>query len=207
VTAKSIEAPRDVTIDDEFAKSLGLESLDKLKGAVRERIQREHDSMSKQRAKRALFDVLDERHKFLLPPALVEQEFENLWKTVENEMTQQGKSFEDENTTEEKEREEYRRIADRRVRLGLLLEEIARKNEISVTEDEVRRAVMEHVRQYPGREKELIELFRTNPEAIASIRAPLIENKVTDFILALAKVTDKKVSREELYRNDDDKAA
>lgn len=207
VTAKSIEAPREVTIDDEFAKSLGLDSLDKLKAAIRERIQRENDSVSKQRVKRTLFDALDERHKFPLPPALVEQEFENLWKTIESEMKEQGKTFADENTTEEKERAEYRRIADRRVRLGLLLDEIARKNEITVTEDEVRRAIMEHVRQYPGREKELIEMFRTNPEAIASIRAPLIENKVTDYILALAKVTDQKVSRDELYRPDDDEKA
>lgn len=207
VTAKSIESPSEVKVDDEFAKSLGMESLDKLKVAVRERIQREHDSVSKQRVKRALFDALDERHKFPLPPALVEQEYENLWNTVTSEMRDSGRSFEDENTTEEKEREEYRKIADRRVRLGLLLDEIARKNEISVTEDEVRRAIMEHVRQYPGREKELIEMFRTNPEAIASIRAPLIENKVTDFILALAKVTDKKVPREELYKTDDDDKA
>ncbi|MFZ5693291.1 MAG: trigger factor [Pseudomonadota bacterium] len=204
VTAKSIEAPGEVKIDDEFAKSLGMESLDKLKDAVRDRIQREHDSVSKQRLKRALFDALDERHKFPLPPALVEQEYENLWNTVTSEMRDSGRTFEDENTTEEKEREEYRKIADRRVRLGLLLDEIARKNEITVTEDEVRRAIMEHVRQYPGREKELIEMFRTNPEAIASIRAPLIENKVTDFILALAKVTDKKVAREELYKADED---
>jgi trigger factor len=207
VTAKSIEAPREVAIDDDFAKSLGIDSLDKLKGAIRERIQRENDSVSKQRAKRALFDQLDERHKFPLPPALVEQEFENLWKTVTSEMQERGRTFEDENTTEEKEREDYRRIADRRVRLGLLLDEIARKNDITVSEDEIRRAVTEHVRQYPGREKELIEMFRTNPEAIASIRAPLIENKVTDFILALAKVTDRKVSREELYRTDDDEKA
>lgn len=207
VTAKSIETPKDVAIDDEFAKSLGMDSLDKVKTAVRERIQREHDSVSKQRVKRALFDALDERHKFPLPPALVEQEYDNLWKTLTSEMQQSGRSFEDEKTTEEKEREEYRRIADRRVRLGLLLDEIARKNEITVSEDEVRRAIMEHVRQYPGREKELIEMFRTNPEAIASIRAPLIENKVTDFILALARVTDSKVSREELYRSDDDESA
>ncbi|MGE3989184.1 trigger factor [Pseudorhodoplanes sp.] len=206
-TAKSIEAPGEVTIDDDFAKSLGLDSLDKLKGAVRERIQREHDSMSKQRVKRALFDALDERHKFELPPALVEQEFENLWSTVTSEMQDRGRTFADENTTEEKEREEYQRIADRRVRLGLLLDEIARNNDITITEDEVRRAIMEHVRQYPGREKELLEMFRTNPEAIASIRAPLIENKVTDFILALAKVNDQKVSREELYRTEDDEKA
>jgi trigger factor len=206
-TAKSIEAPGEVAIDDDFAKSLGMESLDKLKTAVRERIQREHDSVSKQRVKRSLFDVLDERHKFPLPPALVEQEFENLWKTVNSDLEERGKTFADENTTEDKEREEYRRIADRRVRLGLLLDEIARKNEITATEDEVRRAIMEHVRQYPGSEKELIEMFRTNPEAVASIRAPLIENKVTDYILALAKVTDKKVDREELYRNDEDEKA
>jgi trigger factor len=207
VTAKSIEAPGEVKIDDDFAKSLGMDALDKLKDAVRERIQREHDSVSKQRVKRALFDALDERHKFPLPPALVEQEYENLWNTVTSEMKDTGRSFEDENTTEEKEREEYRKIADRRVRLGLLLDEIARKSEITVTEDEVRRAIMEHVRQYPGREKELIEMFRTNPEAIASIRAPLIENKVTDYILALAKITDKKVPREELYRTDEDEKA
>ena len=118
-----------------------------------------------------------------------------------------GKTFEDENTTEEKERAEYQRIADRRVRLGLLLDEIARRNNISVTDEETTRAIVEHVRQYPGREKELWEMFRENPEAVASIRAPLIENKVTDYILALAKVSDKKVSREELYRNDDEEAA
>jgi trigger factor len=206
VTATSIQAPQTVAIDDEFAKSLGMESLDKVKDAVRERIQREHDSMSKQRVRRALFDVLDERHKFPLPPALVDQEYENLWKTALSELEQQGKTFADENTTEEKEQAEYRKIADRRVRLGLLLDEIARKNDIRVTDEETTRAIAEHVRQYPGREKQLWEMFRNNPEAIASIRAPLIENKVTDFILALAKVNEKKVTREDLYRDDEEKA-
>ena len=206
-TAKSIETPRDVTIDDEFAKSLGLDSLDKLKEAVKERMQREYEAASRQRVKRDLFDALDERHKFPLPPTLLEQEFENIWKTALEELKQQGKTFADEDTTEEKEREEYRRIADRRVRLGLLLDEIARKNDIKITDEETTRAIVEHVRQYPGREKELWDVFRNNPEALASVRAPLIENKVTDFILALAKVTDKKVTREELYRDDDNKAA
>lgn len=207
VTVKSVEAPGELKIDDEFAKSLGLDSLDKVKAAIRERIQRENDSVAKQKVKRALFDVLDERHKFPLPQPLVDQEFENLWQTATNELKEQGKTFEDENTTEEKERDEYRRIADRRVRLGLLLDEIARKNDIKVTDEETTRAIVEHVRQYPGREKELWEMFQKNPEAVASIRAPLVENKVTDFILALAKVTDKKVSREELYSDDDSKAA
>lgn len=207
VTVKSIETPKEVTIDDDFAKSLGLESLDKLKDAVKERLAREHDAMSRQRMKRSLFDALDAMHKFDVPQGLFEQEFQNLWQTAQNEMQQQGKTFADENTTEEAEREEYRKIANRRVRLGLLLDEIARRNELTVTDDETTRAVVEHIRQYPGREQELWDMFRKNPEALATLRAPILENKVTDFLLALAKVAEKKVSREELYREDEDKAA
>jgi trigger factor len=207
VTAKTIETPKDVTIDDDFAKSLGLESLDKLKDAVKERLARENDAQSRQRLKRDLFDKLDEMHKFDVPQGLFEQEYQNLWQTAQNEMQQQGKTFADENTTEEAEQAEYRKIANRRVRLGLLLDEIARRNELTVTDDETTRAVVEHVRQYPGREQELWDMFRKNPEALASIRAPILENKVTDFLFALGKVTDKKVTRDELYREDDDKAA
>lgn len=207
VTAKTVEAPKDVTIDDDFAKSLGLESLDKLKDAVKERLARENDAQSRQRLKRELFDKLDEMHKFEVPQGLFEQEFQNLWQTAQNEMKQQGKTFADENTTEEAEQAEYRRIANRRVRLGLLLDEIARRNDLTVTDDETTRAVVEQVRQYPGREQELWDMFRKNPEALASVRAPILENKVTDFLFALGKVTDKKVTRDELYREDDDKAA
>lgn len=206
VTAKSIEAPKDVTLNDDFAKSLGLESLDKLKEAVKERLARENDTQSRMRLKRSLFDVLDEMHKFDVPQGLFEQEFQNLWQNAQNELKQQGKTFADENTTEEAEQAEYRKIANRRVRLGLLLDEIARRNELTVTDDETTRAVVEYVRQYPGREQEMWEMFRKNPEALASIRAPILENKVTEFLLALAKVTEKKVTRDELYREDDDKA-
>lgn len=206
VTVKSIEAPKDVEIDDDFAKSLGLDSLDKLKEAIKERLSREHEAMSRQRMKRSLFDALDQMHKFDVPKGLFEQEFQNLWQTAQNEMQQQGKTFADENTTEEAEREEYRKIANRRVRLGLLLDEIARRHELTVTDDETTRAVVEHIRQYPGREQELWDMFRKNPEALATLRAPILENKVTDFLFALAKVTEKKVSRDELYREDDDKA-
>jgi trigger factor len=207
VTAKSIEAPKEVTVDDDFAKSLGLESLDKLKDAVKERLARENEAQSRQRLKRELFDQLDEMHKFDVPQGLFEQEYQNLWQTAQNEMQQQGKTFADENTTEEAEQAEYKRIANRRVRLGLLLDEIARRNDLTVTDDETTRAVVEQVRQYPGREQEMWDMFRKNPEALASIRAPILENKVTDFLFALGKVTDKKVSRDELYREDDDKAA
>jgi trigger factor len=207
VTAKTIEAPKDVSIDDEFAKSLGLESLDKLKEAVKDRLAREHDTQSRMKLKRDLFDSLDEMHKFDIPKGLFEQEYQNLWQTAQNDMQQQGKTFADENTTEEAEQAEYRKIADRRVRLGLLLDEIARRNDLTVTDDETTRAVVEYVRQYPGREQELWDMFRKNPEALASLRAPILENKVTEFLFALAKVTDKKVTRDELYREDEDKAA
>lgn len=206
VTAKTIETPKDVAIDDEFAKSLGLESLDKLKDAVKERLGRENDTQSRMKLKRDLFDALDEMHKFDVPQGLLEQEFQNLWQTAQNDMKQQGKTFADENTTEEAEQAEYRKIANRRVRLGLLLDELARRNDLTVTDDETTRAVVEYVRQYPGREQELWDMFRNNPEALASLRAPILENKVTEFLFALANVTDKKVTRDELYR-DDDKAA
>ncbi|MDQ2953795.1 MAG: trigger factor, partial [Pseudomonadota bacterium] len=204
VTAKSIETPREATIDDQFAKSLGLDSLTKLKDAVKGRLQSEHNAVSRQKLKRALLDVLDDRHKFDVPPALVEQEFDNLWKVALAELQREGKTFADEGTTEEDAKADYRKISDRRVRLGLVLAEIGDKNNIKVTDDEVTRAVVERARQFPGQEQQLFELYRKNPEALASVRAPIFEDKVVDFIFELAKVTEKSVSREELYREDDD---
>jgi trigger factor len=204
VTAKSIEAPREVTIDDEFAKSLGMESLDKLKEAVKDRIKREHDGASRAKLKRALLDALDEKHKFEVSPSLLEQEFENLWKTAQDELKNQGRTFADEGTTEDAAREDYRKIADRRVRLGLVLAEIGEKNNIKVTDEEVNRAFSERLRQFPGQEQRIYEYYKSNPEALANLRAPIFEEKVVDFILELAKVSEKSVSREELYRTDED---
>jgi trigger factor len=204
VTAKSLEAPGAIAIDDAFAKSLGMESLDKLKDAVKARLQQEHAAVSRQRLKRQLLDKLDETHKFALPPTLAEQEFNNVWTAVEGDLKAQGRTFADEGTTEEKAREEYRAIADRRVRLGLVLAEIGEKNGINVTEDEVRRAIIERVRQVPGREKELYDYYAKHPEAVAAVRAPIFEDKVVDFLIELAKVTDRQVSREELFKDDED---
>lgn len=203
VTAKSIETPGTVTVDDGFAKSLGMESLDKLKAAVKERLVREHASASRQKLKRVLLDELDKLHKFDPPPSLVEQEFNNVWGTVMSDLQSQNRTFADEGTTEEKAREEYRAIADRRVRLGLVLAEIGEKNNIKVTDDELQRAIVEQARQYPGREQEVWDHYRKNPQAVASLRAPIYEEKVVDFILELAKVTERQVSREELYKEDD----
>ena len=203
VTAKSVEAPTEVAIDDEFAKSLGLESLAKLKEAVKDRIAREHAAVTRRRLKRALLDQLDERHKFDLPPTMVEEEFNNVWKTIEDDLKQQGRTFADEDTTEEAARAEYRKIAERRVRLGLVLSEIGERNSIKVTEEEVSRAVVERARQFPGQEQQVWDLYRRNPNALASLRAPLFEEKVVDFLVELADVTEKTVPRERLYQEED----
>jgi trigger factor len=203
VTAKSIEAPGTVTIDDEFAKALGLESLEKLRDAVKDRITREHASMSRQKIKRALLDELDKMHKFDPPPTLVEEEFDRVWKSVLQELENERKTFADENTTEEKAKAEYRAIAERRVRLGLVLAEIGEKNSITVTEDELSRAVMDRARQFAGQEQRVWDYYRQNPQAVAALRAPIFEEKVVDFLLELASVKDSKVSREELYKDDE----
>ncbi len=204
VTVKSLEAPGKVTIDDAFAKSLGLESLDKLRDAIKGRLQQEHAALSRQKLKRQLLDRLDEMHKFALPPTLAEDEFKNVWTAVENDLKAQGRTFADEGTTEQKAREEYRGIAERRVRLGLVLAEIGEKNKIAVTEDEITRAIVERVRQLPGREQEVWEYYRKNPAAVAAVRAPIFEEKVVDFLIELATVTDKQVSRDDLLKDEDD---
>ncbi len=202
-TASKIEAPQELEINDEFAKTLGMESLDKLKQAARERIAAEFAGATRQRVKRILLDRLDEAHRFEAPPTLVDEEFNLMWDSIKSEMEAAGKTFADENTTEEAAKEEYRKIADRRVRLGLVLSEIGEKNKITVTDDEVGRAVIERARQMPGREKEVWDFYRNNANALAQLRAPIYEDKVVDFILELATVTEKKVSREELYKEDE----
>ena len=206
-TASLIEAPQESKVDDEFAKNLGMESLDKLKEAMRERLVAEFAGASRQRVKRTLLDKLDETHKFGAPPSLVEEEFKLMWNSIKAEMESTGKTFADEDTTEEKAKEEYEKIADRRVRLGLVLSEIGEKNKITVTDDEVSRALIDRARQSPGREKEVWDFYRNNPNALAQLRAPIYEDKVVDFLLELANVTEKKVSRDDLLKEDEDKTA
>jgi trigger factor len=206
-TATLIEAPGETKIDDEFAKTLGLESLDKLKEAARERLVAEFAGATRQRVKRALLDRLDDSHKFEAPPSLIDEEFNLMWNSIKAEMESSGKTFADEDTTEEAAKEEYKKIADRRVRLGLVLSEIGEKNKITVTDDEVSRAVIERARSMPGREKEVWDYYRSNANALAQLRAPIYEDKVVDFILELANVTEKKVSREDLFKEDDEKTA
>src|SRR6202051_4339806 len=204
VTASAVEAPGAVTLNDDFAKTLGLESLAKLRDGIKDRLQREHAGASRQKLKRALLDQLDERHKFEPPPSLLEQEFNTVWGTVEGDLKAQGRPFADEGTTEEKAREEYRAIAERRVRLVLVIAEIGEKNNIKVTDDQLRAAVMEQVRQFPGQERQIWDYYQKNPNALAALRAPLFEDKVVDFLVELAEVTEKPVSRDELFKEDEE---
>src|SRR4030088_1875301 len=169
-TATLIEAPLATEVNDEFAKTLGLESLDKLKEAARQRLSAEFAAATRQRVKRMLLDRLDESHRFEAPPSLVEEEFNLMWNAIKAEMASGGKTFAEEGTTEEAAKEEYHKIADRRVRLGLVLSEIGEKNKITVTEDEVSRAVIERARQMPGREKEVWDYYRNNANALAQLR-------------------------------------
>jgi trigger factor len=203
VVAKSIEKPAEITIDDAFATSFGLESVEKLRQAVKERIGQEYAAASRQKLKRELLDKLDVLHKFEAPPTLVEQEFTNVWNTVLADLKSQNRTFEQEGTTEEKAREEYRNIADRRVRLGLVLAEIGDKNNIRVNDDEISRAVIERARQYPGREREVLDFYQKNSNALATVRAPIYEEKVVDFIVELADVVEKKVTKDELFKEDE----
>jgi len=206
-SASLIEAPQETKVDDEFAKTLGVESIDKVKEIMRERLTQEFAGASRQKLKRELLDRLDEAHKFDPPQSLVEDEFKLMWESIKGEMDSQSRTFADENTTEEAAKEDYRKIADRRVRLGLVLSEIGEKNKITVTDDEVSRAVIERARQMPGREKEVWDYYRSNANALAQLRAPIFEDKVVDFILELATVTEKPVSREDLFKEEDEKAA
>ncbi|QEN86757.1 trigger factor [Labrys sp. KNU-23] len=207
VKVKAVQAAGELVVDDELAKSVGLESLDKLKEVIKTSIEGEYNNVSRSKVKRQLLDALDAKYSFDLPPTLFQQEFDNVWLQVEREMQQTGRTFEQENTTEEAAKEDYRKIAARRVRLGLVLAEIGESNKILVTDEEATRAVIERARQFPGQERQIWEFYTKNPQAIAELRAPIFEDKVVDHILSLADVTENKVSKDDLFKEDDEQAA
>ena len=204
ITVRKVEAAKIPAIDDELAKTLGFEDLEKLKEAVRNQISDGYSKASRNRVKRNLLDALDEAYTFELPKLLVEQEFESIWKQITEDLERAGKTFEDEKTTEEKARKEYFEVAERRVRLGLALAQLGEEKEIKVTDQEVSQAVMQRAQQFPGQEKQVFEYFSKNPEALAQLRAPLFEEKVVDYILELAKVEEKTVSKEALFNDPDE---
>lgn len=204
VTVSKVETPGEAKVDDEWAKSLGMESIEKLKQATRERFGYEHLFASRLKAKRKLLDELDKLHQFAVPPTLLDQEFNGVWQAVNRDLEQRGSNFEKEGTTEEEAKKEYREISDRRVRLGLVIAEIGEKNGIKVSEEEINRAIVDQARNYPGQEQQIWDYYRKNPMALAEIRSPIFEDKVVDFLLELAQVTEKPVTKAELMKEDDE---
>jgi trigger factor len=199
-----VAAPGELKIDDDWAKTLGMESLDSLKGVVRTQVESQYGAQTRQKVKRQLLDALDGQYTFELPSTLVEQEFAVIWNQVEQEMKRNERTFEDEETTEEKARADYLKIAQRRVRLGLVLSKFGESHKVQVTEQELQRALIERARQFPGQERAVFDYYRKDANALASLQAPVFEEKVVDVLLGLVKVNDKPVSKDELFKEDDE---
>ena len=204
VAVKEIKSPEETPIDDELAKKLGLDNLATLKDKVREQLESDFKGASRMHMKRRVLDALDNAHDFPLPPAMVEHEFANIWAQVEEELKREGKTAADEGKSEDELKAEYRKIAERRVRLGLVLGKLGEQNGITVAGDEVQRAIMARARQFPGQEQQVFQFYAQNQQAQAEIRAPLFEDKVVDFIAELATVNDRKVDRETLFADPED---
>jgi len=207
VTVKEVKAPKDAELNDEFAKQLGLDTLDALKEAVRTDLGSRYERQSRFKLKRALLDELDKAHTFPLPPRMVEAEFQGIWQQVQADEAREGKAPEDEGKTEDQLQAEYRKIAERRVRLGLVLAEYGRKNDVVVSDQEVTQAMQTEAvnmaRQYGMPPQQIYDMLRQNPDAAAQIRAPIYEDKVVDLLFGQAKVTDQKVSKDELLKEDE----
>jgi trigger factor len=206
VTITKIQAPGEAKIDDELAKNLGLESLDKLKEAISQAIGSDYEAASRRKLKKGLLDALDGKYAFDLPPSLVAQEFANVWAQVEQDLKARGKTFEDEGTTEEASQAEYRKIAERRVRLGLVLAQVGESADIKVSDEEVNQALIARVRQFPGQEQQVWDFYRKNAQALAELRAPLFEEKVVDHVLSQVKLVEEPVSKEALFADEDAEA-
>ncbi|MCB1386367.1 MAG: trigger factor [Nitratireductor sp.] len=204
VKVSMVEKADEIEINDELAKQLGIESAEKLRELIKGQIESRNGSYTRARVKRQVLDQMDDLVKMDLPQRMVKAEFENIWKQMTGELERAGKTFEDEETTEDEARAEYQKLAERRVRLGLALARIGEDAKVEVTEEELQRAIYDQVRQYPGQEQQVFNFFRENPEAVAGLRAPLFEEKVVDHILAQASVTDKTVSAEELMKEEEE---
>jgi trigger factor len=207
VNAKSVKALAEQPIDESLAQAVGLENLQSLRQTVRERIERDYSGIARQKLKRQLLDRLAERHHFTVPAGMVDIELDTIWRQYQAQLERSKQSGAEQTETPKDEaaiKAEYKDIAERRVRLGLVLAEIGSKNNLTVTQDELNRAIAEEARRFPGQERNVIEYYRNNPGAVDGLRAPIYEDKVVDFILELAQVTDKPVSLKELLAMDED---
>lgn len=200
---KQVPAP----IDDELARAVGLEDLEALRKAIREEHERHYTSMARSHLKRTLLDLLEEGHDFAVPQGMIDLEFESVWKQIEEAKEKGQLSAEDAAKSEEDLKAEYRKICERRVRLGLLLSEVGQSNNITVTQEDLNRALFNEARRFPGQERMVIQYYQKNPEAMASLRMPIFEDKVIDFIVENAQVSEKVVSVEELMKDPDEEKA
>ena len=207
VNAKSVKALAEQPIDESLAEAVGMENLEALRQTVRERIERDYSGIARQKLKRQLLDRLAERHHFTVPAGMVDIELDTIWRQYQAQLERAKQSGAEQTEAPKDEatvKAEYKDIAERRVRLGLVLAEVGSKNNLTVTQDEINRAVAEEARRFPGQERAVIEYYRKNPGAVDGLRAPIYEDKVVDFILELAQVTDKPVSLKELLAMDED---
>jgi len=200
VKVKEVKGPKETEIGDEFAATLGLENLDALKGALKNQLSGDLNFATRQQVKRVLLDALDERHSFDLPPLMVKAEFEQIWAQFEQEKKADRLSDEDKGKSDEELKGEYQKIAERRVRLGLVLAEIGRRANVQVTNEELSQVLRQEAQRYPGQERQVIDFYRQNPGALSQLQAPIYEEKVVDYILSKATVNDKTVTREELMK-------
>jgi trigger factor len=201
ITAKALKVYSKPAMDDALAEKLGLESFAKMREAIMLSLQNEYDQQSRLRIKRALLDALAERASFAVPDSLLDGEFTTIWQRVEADMKAGKLDGDDVGKDEDTLRADYRAIAERRVRLGLLLTEIGRTNNIQVANEEISRAMYAEAQRYPGQEKMVLEFFQKNPGAIENLRSPIFEEKVVDFMLELAKIDEKSVTAEELAQS------
>ncbi|HEV7227976.1 trigger factor [Brevundimonas sp.] len=204
VTVKAIKAEAEAKIDDEFATRLGLESLDKLKDLLRQNLNQQYTSAARFKLKRALLDQLDAKHSFDLPPKMVDAEFDGIWRQVQADKEAGRLDEADAKKTDKALEKEYRKIAERRVRLGLVLAEIGRANNVQVTDQELNNAIMAEARNYPGQERQVLDFYRQNPNAAAQMRAPVYEEKVCELIFGQAEVKDAPISKEDLLKDEDE---
>jgi len=200
VKVKEVAKPIRPALDDEFAKTLGASDLANLRGMVSARIAAEYASMSRARLKRQVLDELEKAHDFVLPESLVKGEFDIIWRQLTRNLETSKRTFTDEGSSEEEMRAQYRKIAERRVRLGLVIGEIGETNKLHVTQDEMRAALMEQARRYPGQERHVYDYYQKNPNALVELRAPIFEEKVVDLIVSQAKPAEKKVTVAELLQ-------
>jgi trigger factor len=203
VTVKEVKAPVEAKADDALAERLGVESLEKLRELIRTNLEQQYAGASRFKLKRALLDQLDEKHDFPLPRKMVDAEFEAIWAQVQAETEREGPSEEDKGKSEDQLKDEYRKIAERRVRLGLVLAEVGRRNSVQVNEQELANAMRQEALRYGAQAQQIFDLLRNNPNAQAQLRAPIFEDKVVDLIVEQAKVKDKKVSKEDLLKEED----